>query len=47
MAKRQSRKPTPKTLKKEGNVYDKLFKENIEQIFRPFIENNSTELLNL
>jgi hypothetical protein len=45
MAKRQLNKPTnkPKTAtkkppKKEGNAYDKIFRENVERIFRPLVE---------
>jgi hypothetical protein len=41
MAKKQARKPsnTPTlALKKEGNAYDKIFKEVIEKIFRPLVE---------
>jgi predicted transposase YdaD len=32
------KKPLPKPLKKEGNAYDKIFKEVVEKIFRPLIE---------
>jgi hypothetical protein len=46
MAKKRTRKPanTPKKpvakpLKKEGNAYDKIFKEVVEKIFRPLVEN--------
>ena len=41
MAKKQSLKQahTPKLLlKKEGNAYDKIFKEVVEKIFRPLVE---------
>jgi hypothetical protein len=40
MAKKQATKRTnkPKELKKEGNIYDKIFKEVVEKIFRPLIE---------
>jgi predicted transposase YdaD len=45
MAKQKKSKPTntpktppPKPLKKEGNAYDKIFKENVEKIFRPLVE---------
>ena len=38
MAKRAKNKPALKELKKEGNAYDKIFKENVEQIFRPLVE---------
>lgn len=43
MAKKQplkpaNAKPKPLPLKKEGNAFDKIMKENIEKIFRPFIE---------
>jgi hypothetical protein len=33
-----ARKPKLLTLKKEGNAYDKILKENIEKIFRPLVE---------
>ena len=32
------KKPPAKPLKKEGNAYDKIFKEVIEKIFRPLVE---------
>lgn len=45
MAKKQPSKPTntpkiakPKPPKKEGNAYDKIFKEVVEKIFRPLVE---------
>jgi predicted transposase YdaD len=45
MAEKQPRKPrntikknVAKPIKKEGNAFDKIFKENIEKIFRPFVE---------
>jgi hypothetical protein len=41
MAKKQSVKTDKQktiALKKEGNVYDKILKENIEKIFRPLVE---------
>jgi predicted transposase YdaD len=45
MAKRQPtkraktpKKPASKPLKKEGNAYDKIFKEVVEKIFRPLVE---------
>ena len=41
MAKKQavkSDKKKPIALKKEGNAYDKILKENIEKIFRPLVE---------
>lgn len=41
MTRKTSSKPTnttQKQLKKEGNAYDKIFKENIERIFRPLVE---------
>jgi predicted transposase YdaD len=41
MAKKQSVKSDKKktiALKKEGNAYDKILKENIEKIFRPLVE---------
>lgn len=45
MAKRQTNRPanTPKTPKlkppkKEGNAYDKIFREVVEKIFRPLVE---------
>jgi predicted transposase YdaD len=43
MAKKQTSKPTNKPskvppLKKEGNAFDKILKENIEKIFRPLVE---------
>ncbi len=34
----KSPKPSTKPLKKEGNVFDKIFKEIIEKIFRPLVE---------
>ena len=42
MAKKQATKRTnkpkePKPLKKEGNIYDKIFKEVVEKIFRPYL----------
>ena len=45
MAKRQTSRPTntpktpkPKPPKKEGNAYDKIFREVVEKIFRPLVE---------
>jgi hypothetical protein len=42
MAKKQPTKraktPASKPLKKEGNAYDKIFKEVVEKIFRPLVE---------
>jgi hypothetical protein len=45
MAKKQTikraktpKKPVVKPLKKEGNAYDKIFKEVVEKIFRPLVE---------
>jgi hypothetical protein len=32
------KKPKARPLKKEGNAFDKIFKENIEKVFRPLIE---------
>ncbi|MBL7813682.1 MAG: Rpn family recombination-promoting nuclease/putative transposase [Saprospiraceae bacterium] len=37
-ASNSSKKSITKTAKKEGNIYDKIFKENVEKIFRPLIE---------
>ena len=40
MAEKRPRKPKTPSIspKKEGNIFDKILKENIEKIFRPLVE---------